>query len=270
MILQTASLQHRPPDLFDVTWKSGGDRGRIFAPTPELLWPLIEKRRAGALTRGDLASYHRAYVALLGDRYRKDPGPFLELLRRERATLGCFCHAPGDASGCHRIVLAWVLLQIAHARGIGLRYEGEWGTGLRLAVVGSRAHPHAARWARTVVESETTGAVIVSGGAAGVDRHAERAATERGMQVVSLPASATMWRRMGKAAGMVRNRWIETASDAVVAMPWGEASGTRGMIEICRRAGKPVLVVESEDDLGRVAGWLSGLPRAQTQERWAF
>lgn len=270
MILRTASLQRRPPDLFDVTWKSGGAAGRVFAPTPALLWPLIERRRAGPLSQADIATYHRAYVALLAERYRKDPAPFLTLLRREKATLGCYCHAPADASGCHRVVLAWVLLQIAHSVGIGVRYEGEWGTGPRLAVVGSRKHPQAGAWARAVVDSVTTSALIVSGGAAGVDRQAELAATARGLQVVSLPASATMWRRMGNAAGMVRNRWIETASDAAVALPWGEASGTRGMIEICRRAGKPVLVIESEEDLARVGPWQAGLHKAQTQERWTF
>ena len=59
---------------------------------------------------------------------------------------------------------------------------------------------------RGVVDSVTTSAVIVPGGAAGVDRQAEMAAAARGLVVVSLPASATMWRRMGNAAGMVRNR----------------------------------------------------------------
>ena len=37
VILRTASLQRRPPDLFNVTWKSGGAAGRIFAqPRPSL------------------------------------------------------------------------------------------------------------------------------------------------------------------------------------------------------------------------------------------
>lgn len=270
MILRTASLQRRPPDLLDVTWKSGGDLGRVFAPTPALLWPLIERRRAGSLSRADLVAYHRSYVALLGERYRKDPAPFLALLRREKATLGCYCHAPRDASGCHRVVLAWVLLQIAHARGLGVRYEGEWGTGPRVAVVGSRCHPHANAWTRAVVDGLTTSALIVSGAAVGVDQQAELTAAARGMQVVSLPASSTMWRRMGNAAGMVRNRWIEAASDAAVALPWGQANGTRGMIEICRRAAKPVLVIESEEDLARVGAWQASLHKAQMQERWTF
>jgi len=38
---------------------------------------------------------------------------------------------------------------------------------------------------------------------------------------------------------------IDYLTNRGVALPWGEASGTRGMIEICRRAGKPVTVISS-------------------------
>ena len=114
--------QRRPPDLFDVTCEVRRGGRRIFAPH----FPPFRRRRAGALNAAD-PPLTTDPVALLAERYHQRPRPFLALLRREKATLGCYCHAPADASGCHRVVLAWVLLQIAHSVGISVRYEGEWG-----------------------------------------------------------------------------------------------------------------------------------------------
>ena len=101
-----------------------------------------------------------------------------------------------------------------------------------------------------------------------MDRQAETSGGAR-LQVVSLFASATMWRRMGNAAGMVRNRWIRTASDAA----WrslGRGERDAGMIEICQRAGKPVLVIRRKRTWrGWGLGWQACIGRRRW-ERWTF
>jgi hypothetical protein len=80
---------------------------------------------------------------------------------------------------------------------------------------------------------------IVSGGARGVDRHAENAA--RRFRVPTLIYNAE-WEKYGKRAGFLRNEQIVDASDEVYAFWNGESRGTEHTINLARKAGKLALV----------------------------
>lgn len=91
----------------------GGQDGLGFwlAPSPQLLYPYLSKRRFNKLTSDDWPRYVEGYTALMRERYR-DPRTrrvFDELLAREHVVLLCFCT---DAAQCHRRVLAGILVKL--------------------------------------------------------------------------------------------------------------------------------------------------------------
>ena len=136
---RTASIQSRPKNLLDITRKTSGPEGKPFAPSPGILWPIIDKRHKGTLTPRDYAIYRTAYIKEMGRSFKANRAAWLELLSRDEVTLGCYCHKPADACHCHRVTLAWLLLQVGLSEGIAIRYEGEISGNLRVAIVGARS-----------------------------------------------------------------------------------------------------------------------------------
>jgi hypothetical protein len=109
----------------------------------------------------------------------------------------------------------------------------------RVAVIGSRAYPNLGAVAR-FVRSLSRDAVIVSGGASGVDMTAERWARRLGMErIIHRPAHRTF----GKRAPLERNKLIVRDADRVVAFWDGVSRGTAHAIGEARKAGKPVVVI---------------------------
>lgn len=86
-----------------------------------------------------------------------------------------------------------------------------------------------------------TPVVIVSGGARGADRLAERYAYERKLPLMVVLAD---WDRHGKRAGHLRNEEMGSISDGLVAFWDGESRGTRHMIAHMRQQGKPTKTVK--------------------------
>jgi hypothetical protein len=87
---------------------------------------------------------------------------------------------------------------------------------------------------------------IVSGHARGADELGERFAEAYGYPLKIFPAD---WDKYGKAAGPIRNEQMaKYASEAdrgiLIAFPIGESRGTRNMIEIAKRYGLEVEVIE--------------------------
>lgn len=82
-------------------------------------------------------------------------------------------------------------------------------------------------------------AIVVSGGASGVDSWAEVYAKQRGLQTEIYPA---MWSTYGKSAGFRRNADIVNAADQVVAFWDGESKGTAHTIKLARERGKSVTI----------------------------
>lgn len=109
---------------------------------------------------------------------------------------------------------------------------------MKLAIVGCRDFTDYARfWERVECESGIT--EIVSGGAKGADAMAARYAEETGLP---LKIFAADWRRLGRAAGPIRNRDLVAYADCVLAFWDGKSGGTRDAIAAAAKLGKPCTV----------------------------
>ena len=105
--------------------------------------------------------------------------------------------------------------------------------GKRVAVVGSRGIGSADL--RKYIPEDA--AIILSGGARGVDRLAEAYAREHGLGLeVLLPD----YELFGKTAPLIRDRQIVDKADLVVAIWDGKSPGTRYTVEYAKAQGVPV------------------------------
>lgn len=145
---------------------------------------------------------------------------------------------------------------------------------MRVAIIGSRDYADLPRVRRFVaaLARKYPGAIVVSGGARGVDETAEEAAQENGLGVISyrpieLPESPDLEKpdfrytvqvvterigdyRLGEsrlsppvfrtfaACAMFRNAWIVEDADQVVAFWDGKSRGTQAGIDNAKAAGK--------------------------------
>ena len=78
---------------------------------------------------------------------------------------------------------------------------------------------------------------IVSGTAKGVDRMGEEFGRTYNIKVMQFPAN---WGRYGKSAGYRRNQQMAEYADVLIAIWDGKSKGTKHMIDIMYRLGKPV------------------------------
>lgn len=81
---------------------------------------------------------------------------------------------------------------------------------------------------------------IVSGGARGADKLAERFANEHGIPIEIIKPD---WKKNGKAAGLIRNKDIVNKADVVFAFWDGQSKGTKHSIDLARKAGKVVEII---------------------------
>lgn len=108
----------------------------------------------------------------------------------------------------------------------------------RVAIVGSRAF--ADRQAvRRYVWDLPRDTVVISGGAAGVDSVAEKAARDFGLACV---VHAPDYDKHGKRAPLVRNKLIAKDCDRMVAFWDGKSTGTAHAINCAKELDKPVEV----------------------------
>ena len=90
------------------------------------------------------------------------------------------------------------------------------------------------------LKSKTHKIVIVSGHARGADTMGERYAQERGFACELHPAD---WKKHGKAAGPIRNAEMAEVSNALIAFWDGESRGTKSMIDLAKKKGLTVSVI---------------------------
>lgn len=81
---------------------------------------------------------------------------------------------------------------------------------------------------------------IISGGARGIDKLAEKFAVKNGIKFTEMKAD---WDKNGKAAGYIRNEEMSKVGDQLLAVWNGESKGTRHMIDIMKAEGKKVSVL---------------------------
>jgi YspA, cpYpsA-related SLOG family len=80
---------------------------------------------------------------------------------------------------------------------------------------------------------------IISGGASGADKMAERYAKENKLKMSIIKPD---WQTHGKSAGPIRNLEIVAMCERMVAIWDGESRGTKHSIEAARKDGKLVVV----------------------------
>lgn len=122
--------------------------------------------------------------------------------------------------------------------------------GTKIAVVGSRGFTNLKK-VDEYIKSLPKDTIIVSGGAPGVDRTAERAARREGLRVEIFTAEWEKFKRRKPGsknpAGMIRNTKIIETSDEVVAFWDGQSPGTRDSINKATKMGKKVAVIYDTD-----------------------
>lgn len=109
---------------------------------------------------------------------------------------------------------------------------------MRIGVVGSRDisdYDYVRLVLSTIVQPDD---IIISGGAKGVDRLAERYANENDIECVVYKPD---WDKYGKQAGLIRNGTIVEDSDYIVAIWDGESKGTMDTIHKAEVANKQVM-----------------------------
>jgi hypothetical protein len=108
------------------------------------------------------------------------------------------------------------------------------GQKMKYAIVGSRDWPNE-ELVVDFVKSLKKSDVIISGGAKGPDTWAVNAAKQLGLETVVHKAD---WDKLGRAAGMIRNKDIVNDCDKLVAF-WDEVSrGTKHSIGLAEKQGK--------------------------------
>lgn len=130
----TARLGYRGDDWLDVSLQGNMSRkgptttgsepqrrglGILFAPSPELLYPYLSKRRWGRETEGTWREYRAKYTAEMRASFRRYRAAWNVVLELPQVTLLCFCR---DPSRCHRTVLGEILAKL------GATFNGERGT----------------------------------------------------------------------------------------------------------------------------------------------
>lgn len=114
---------------------------------------------------------------------------------------------------------------------------------LYVAIVGSRDFPDL-QIVKDYVLTLPKHAIVVSGGARGVDKAAERAAIMRGLETrIFLPD----WEKYGKQAGFIRNNDIIDRADIVAAFWDGDSRGTANSISLAKKKKKPLTVFKPDN-----------------------
>ena len=123
----SARVSSRDPDRLDITRKSGGPAGVIFAPSWRILRPALDRIRIAsqmdgpgreAMEADTWARYVPAYLAEMRASYKADRAAWDALLARPRVVLACYCT---DPRRCHRTVLGRDILPRLGATWCGER-----------------------------------------------------------------------------------------------------------------------------------------------------
>lgn len=105
---------------------------------------------------------------------------------------------------------------------------------MKIAVVGSRdASLYMLGIVRDYIKSLPRDAIVISGGARGVDKVAEATAESLGIKTLIFEAD---WDGQGKGAGFIRNREIIAEAEYVVAFWDGKSKGTKHTIDCALEA----------------------------------
>lgn len=111
---------------------------------------------------------------------------------------------------------------------------------IKLSVIGSRSFQNELLLNDTLGSLNDSIGLIISGGAKGADKFAEKWAIQN---KVPFKPILPEWDKFGKAAGIKRNRLIVEESDFCLIFWDGKSSGTRSSIDFCKKLKKPCKVI---------------------------
>ncbi len=111
---------------------------------------------------------------------------------------------------------------------------------MKIAVIGSRNFNDYSLLKNIMDKYKNECEGIVSGGARGADKLAERYAEEN---QIPLKVFKPEWKRYGKGAGLIRNRTIVENADLIIAFWDGKSKGTKYTIDYAKKCGKKVEII---------------------------
>ncbi|AHX01094.1 hypothetical protein M316_0029 [Nitrincola phage 1M3-16] len=119
---------------------------------------------------------------------------------------------------------------------------------MNILIAGSRGFKNYKLLKRTIldwIKENYTGNIedlcVISGRARGADRLGEHFAEEIGCNVDLYPAD---WEKYGGSAGYIRNAEMIKVADVAFIFWDGKSRGTKHSIDLCRKKGVPVCLVE--------------------------
>lgn len=126
---------------------------------------------------------------------------------------------------------------------------------LRVIIAGSRDINDYEIVEDAIRESQFPIAVVVSGGARGVDALGELYAESMNIPIHVFEPD---WDKNGRAAGPIRNRKMAENADALIAIWDGKSRGTKNMIETATKLGLLVFVktITRNHGLAEVGKWM--------------
>lgn len=107
-----------------------------------------------------------------------------------------------------------------------------------LGVVGSRSYDNYQEMLEYIELLDPD--ILVSGGAKGADKLAEKVADTLGIDIIVYPAK---WDTYGKSAGYIRNTKIVENSEHLIAFWDGKSKGTKHSIDLARKNNVPVTII---------------------------
>ena len=118
-----------------------------------------------------------------------------------------------------------------------------------LAIIGSRTFKDYKKLCEILDPNINKIKKVVSGGANGADKLAEKWAKFNGIEVeIFLPN----WQRNGKQAGFIRNEQIIEASTHVMAFWDGDSKGTKHSIGLAKKSEKKLKIIKFEPTIDKV------------------
>ena len=115
---------------------------------------------------------------------------------------------------------------------------------MKLAIVGSRNYHNYEEFKQNILNILTVDNLsigeIISGGASGADKLAERFAAE---YQIPIKVFKPEWKKYGKAAGPLRNQQIIEECTHVIAFPSVQGKGTQDSIRKAQLLGKPIKII---------------------------
>ena len=110
---------------------------------------------------------------------------------------------------------------------------------MKVIIAGSRTIPQEVAVINGLNKSGFKPTEIVSGTAKGADQAGERYAKHKNIPIKQFPAD---WDNYGKSAGYKRNAEMAKYADALLAIWDGKSKGTKHMIDLMEKEGKPVYI----------------------------